>query len=314
MSEQTEAQEVWREPGFDRLRPTPPIWYPILDFFRQKPLGGMGATIALLLVIVAIFAPLIRTQDPYRIPTDPPNTYAPPSSENLFGTDELGRDVFSRLVSGARISLRVGLISAFVGCTIGALIGVASAYYGGITDLLVQRLVDAMIAFPYLVLALALMTALSTADVALLTDPINKVIVALTIGFIPSNVRIVRSQGLAINEMDYVLAARAVGAGSLRIIMRHMIPNVMAIWIVAVTFYMAIAIIAEAGLSFLGFGVGPDVPSWGSMLRGATQQYQGVAPYLAIFPGLAIAVVVYSWNLLGDSLRDALDPRLRGAS
>ena len=180
--------------------------------------------------------------------------------------------------------------------------------------MLVQRLVDAMIAFPYLVLAVALMAALSTTDLPLLTDPINKVILALTILFIPITVRIVRSQGLAIKEMDYVLAARAIGAGSLRIIMRHMIPNVLAIWIVAVTFHMAIAIIAEASLSFLGLGVGPDVPSWGSMLRGATQRYVGVGPWLAVFPGLAIAVVVYSWNLLGDALRDVLDPRLRGSS
>ena len=301
-----------QERRLDGLRPRILFWRHILNFVRTKPLGAAGATVAILLIIVAIFAPQIRTQDPYVIDYTAP--YASPNSEMLFGGDELGRDVFSRLVTGSRISLRVGLISAFAGCTIGMLIGVASAYYGGVTDLLVQRLVDAMIAFPYLVLAIALMAALSTTELPLLADPINKVILALTILFIPTTVRIIRSQGLAIKEMDYVLAARAVGAGTVRIIMRHMVPNVVAIWIVAITFHMAIAIIAEASLSFLGIGAGPDVPSWGSMLRGATKKYVGVGPWLAVFPGLAIAVVVYSWNLLGDALRDVLDPRLRGGS
>ncbi len=312
MSEQTEVREALQERRLDGLRPRILFWRHILNFVRTKPLGAAGATVAILLIIVAIFAPQIRTQDPYVIDYTAP--YASPNSEMLFGGDELGRDVFSRLVTGSRISLRVGLISAFAGCTIGMLIGVASAYYGGVTDLLVQRLVDAMIAFPYLVLAIALMAALSTTELPLLADPINKVILALTILFIPTTVRIIRSQGLAIKEMDYVLAARAVGAGTVRIIMRHMVPNVVAIWIVAITFHMAIAIIAEASLSFLGIGAGPDVPSWGSMLRGATKKYVGVGPWLAVFPGLAIAVVVYSWNLLGDALRDVLDPRLRGGS
>ena len=312
MNEQIEAQEALRGRSLDGLRPKLQVWHYIFHFARTKPLGAVGAAVAVLLIIVAIFAPQIRTQDPYIIDYTAP--YASPSSEMLFGGDELGRDVFSRLVTGSRISLRVGLISAFAGCTIGMLIGLASAYYGGVADLLVQRLVDAMIAFPYLVLAIALMAALATTELPLLEDPINKVILALTILFIPITIRIVRSQGLAIKEMDYVLAARAVGAGTARIILRHMAPNVVAIWIVAVTFNMAIAIIAEASLSFLGVGAGPEVPSWGSMLNGATKKYVGVGPWLAVFPGLAIAIVVYSWNLLGDALRDVLDPRLRGSS
>ncbi len=312
MSEQTEMRDTLDERGLEGLRPRLTFLRPVARFIKTKPLGAVGATVALLLIIVAIFAPQIRTHDPYFIDFRAP--YASPNSEMWFGGDELGRDVFSRLVEGSRISLRVGLISAFAGCTIGMLIGLASAYYGGAADLLVQRLVDALIAFPYLVLAIALMAALATTDLPLLRDDINKVILALTILFIPTTVRIVRSQGLAIKEMDYVLAARAVGAGTARIILRHMVPNVVAIWIVAVTFHMAIAIIAEASLSFLGVGAGPEVPSWGSMLNGATKKYVGVGPWLAVFPGLAIAIVVYSWNLLGDALRDVLDPRLRGSN
>ena len=183
-------------------------------------------------------------------------------------------------------------------------IGVSSGYFGGIYDLVIQRLIDAMISFPALVLALALMSALGSS--------INNVIISLSIIFVPSTARIIRSQALAIKETDYVLAARAVGANDLRIMIRHMIPNVMAIFIVTVTFLMGVAVIAEASLSFLGLGVGPDVPSWGGMLRGATKNYIGIGPWLPVVPGLAIATLVFSWNVMGDSLRDVLDPRLRG--
>ena len=161
-----------------------------------------------------------------------------------------------------------------------------------------------MIAFPALVLALALMAALGSS--------INNVIISLSIIFIPSTARIIRSQAMAIKETDYVLAAHAVGANHFRIMFRHMIPNVMAIFIVTLTFLMGVAVIAEASLSFLGLGVGPDVPSWGGMLRGATKNYIGISPLLPVIPGLSIAILVFSWNVMGDSLRDILDPRLRG--
>ena len=211
---------------------------------------------------------------------------------------------FIRVVAGSRISIRVGLLSALIGCTLGLLIGVSSAYAGGLYDLALQRVIDAMIAFPGLVLALALMAALGSS--------INNVIIALSISFLPTTARVVRSQAMAIKEMDYVLAAHAIGASSRRIIWRHMIPNVFAIWIVTFTFLMGTAIIAEASLSFLGLGVGPDVPSWGGMLRGTTKNYVGIGPWLPVVPGLAIFTVVFSWNVLGDALRDVFDPRLRG--
>ena len=284
------------------LRPKRSLRTHIFNFYRTKPLGAFGATMALFILIVAIFAPMIRTHDPYF--TNHEKLYAAPSSEMYFGGDTLGRDVFSRIVEGSRISIKVGLISALVGCTLGMVIGVSSGYFGGLYDLVVQRLIDAMIAFPALVLALALMAALGSS--------INNVIISLSIIFIPSTARIIRSQALAIKETDYVLAAHAVGANHVRIMFRHMIPNVMAIFIVTLTFLMGVAVIAEASLSFLGLGVGPDVPSWGGMLRGATKNYIGISPLLPVIPGLSIAILVFSWNVMGDSLRDILDPRLRG--
>ena len=304
MSQQREASLPSQEgQAIVGLRARRSLWSQVLLFFRKKPLGALGATMALFIVIVAIFAPAIQTRAINL--TDHTKLYATPSSEMLLGGDHLGRDMFSRLVAGTRISIRVGLISALLGCTIGLIVGVSSAYFGGIYDLVLQRVIDSVIAFPGLVLALALMAALGSS--------INNVIIALSISFMPTTVRLIRSQALAVKEMDYVLAAHAVGAHSLRIIFRHMIPNVLAIWIVAFTFLMGTAIIAEASLSFLGLGVGPDVPSWGGMLRGATKNYVGIGPWLPVVPGLAIFVVVFSWNVLGDSLRDVLDPRLRGS-
>ena len=293
--------EDQREQVISGVRAKRSLLSQILLFFRKKPLGGMGAIMALCILVVAIFAPAIQTY-PVNL-TDHTKLYASPSSDMLLGGDHLGRDMFSRLVAGSRISIKVGLISALLGCTFGLVVGVSSAYYGGIYDLALQRLIDAVIAFPGLVLALALMAAMGSS--------INNVIIALSISFMPTTVRLIRSQALAVNEMDYVLAAHAVGASSLRIIFRHMIPNVLAIWIIAFTFLMGTAIIAEASLSFLGLGVGPDVPYWGGMLRGATKNYVGIGPWLPVVPGLAIFVIVFSWNVLGDSLRDVLDPRLR---
>ena len=260
MSLQRESSgEGQREQVISGVRAKRSLSSQILLFFRKKPLGGLGATMALLILIVAIFAPAIQTY-PVNL-TDHTKLYASPSSDMLLGGDHLGRDMFSRLVAGSRISIKVGLISALLGCTVGLVVGVSSAYYGGIYDLVLQRLIAAVIAFPGLVLALA---------------SINNVIIALSISFMPTTVRIIRSQALAVNEMDYVLAAHAVGASSFRIIFRHMIPNVFAIWIIAFTFLMGTAIIAEASLSFLGLGGGPDVPSWGGMLRGATKNYVGI--------------------------------------
>ncbi len=281
----------------------------LANFFRTKPLGAFGAVVAAILVLVAVFANVLDTHDPYQIRPEAASgnkvdVFASPDPQFWLGTDHLGRDVYSRLVHGARISLYVGLLSSFIGCTIGMIVGVASVHFGGLTDLSVQRVIDGMMAFPSLILAIAIMAALGSS--------LNNVVIALSIIYIPSTARILRSQALAIKETDYVLAARAVGAGDWRIIVRHMIPNCFALFIVSVTIHLGGAIIAEASLSFLGVGTPPNVPSWGGMLTGASASSIKLAPWVAIFPGLAIVIVVFAWNLLGDALRDVLDPRLRG--
>lgn len=291
-------------PALGELRPKRTLWQQVGYFVSRKPLGAVGAVVAIALTLVAIFAPAIANHDPFATSTE--LIYASPSAEHLLGGDRLGRDVFSRLIYGARVSLYVGLLASFIGCTIGMFVGVVSVHFGGKTDLVIQRFIDAMIAFPTLILAIAIMAALGAS--------LNNVVLALSIVYIPSTARILRSQALAIKEMDYILAARAVGAGDWRIIIRHMTPNLLALYLVIVTFHLGGAIIAEASLSFLGIGTPVDVPSWGGMLSGATRQYVALSPWLAIFPGLAIAVVVFSWNVLGDALRDVLDPRLRGTS
>ncbi len=280
-------------------------WRHLAHFYRTKPLGGFGLTVVAILLIIAIFAPLIATTGPYATAAE--HKFAAPLDPGRWlGGDQIGRDVYSRLVYGARISLYVGIVSSVIGCAIGLLIGVTSVHFGGKTDLIAQRFIDSMMAFPALILAIAIMAALG--------GSLNNVVLALTIIYIPSTARIVRAQALGIKEMDYILAAVAVGAGNGRIIIRHMIPNCMALYIVLVTIHLGGAIVAEATLSFLGIGAPPDTPSWGNMLRGAAQNYVDVAPWLGVFPGLAISVVVFAWNLLGDALRDVLDPRLRGTT
>jgi peptide/nickel transport system permease protein len=280
-------------------------WRHLAHFYRTKPLGGFGLTVVAILLIIAIFAPLIATTGPYDTAAE--HKFAAPLDPGRWlGGDQIGRDVYSRLVYGARISLYVGIVSSVIGCAIGLLIGVTSVHFGGKTDLIAQRFIDSMMAFPALILAIAIMAALG--------GSLNNVVLALTIIYIPSTARIVRAQALGIKEMDYILAAVAVGAGNGRIIIRHMIPNCVALYIVLVTIHLGGAIVAEATLSFLGIGAPPDTPSWGNMLRGAAQNYVDVAPWLGVFPGLAISIVVFAWNLLGDALRDVLDPRLRGTT
>jgi peptide/nickel transport system permease protein len=286
------------------MRPKRTILENVLNFCQRKPLGAFGAGIVILLVIVAIFAPLIATADP-RL-TNARYRFSSPSSETWLGGDQIGRDVYSRLVYGTRISLVVGLLSVFFGVTIGAFIGIVSGYFGGITDLVIQRIMDAMMSFPALILALAIM--------AILGASVSNVVIALSAVFIPGAARTIRSQALSIKEVDYVLAARAVGAGDWRIILRHMAPNCAATFIVLASISLGWAIVVEASLSFLGVGIPPDVPSWGGMLNGVAQNSLDVAPWLGVFPGLAIAITVFAVNLLGDALRDVLDPRMRGAN
>ena len=290
------------EPTITGLRPKQTFLQQFVSFLKTKRLGTFGLVVATMMVIAAVFAPVIANHDPYATTVE--HIYESPNTDYFFGGDNLGRDVFSRIIYGARISLVVGIVSSFIGCTIGMMVGVFSVHFGGKTDLIIQRFIDAMIAFPTLILAIAIMAALGAS--------IMNVIIALSIVYVPSTARILRAQYLAIKEMDYVLSARAVGAGGWRIMIKHMIPNAFALYLVIVTFHLGGAIIAEASLSFLGVGSPPDVPSWGGMLSGAASQYVAIAPWLAVFPGAAIFIVVFSWNVLGDALRDVLDPRLRG--
>ena len=271
------------------------------DFIRRRPLGAIGAAVILLMFAAALAAPLIAPYDPVQV--DFAAMLAPPSSEHWLGTDSFGRDVLSRLIYGSQTALIVGFGASLLGATIGALIGVASAYFGGRIDLFLQRIMDVLLSFPLIILALAL--------VAILGNSIPNLIVAIMIPMVPRCALVIRSSALSIREMPYVDAARAAGFGHSRIILRHMMPNVMASYLVMLTAFLGQAILLEASLSFLGLGVQEPLPAWGLMLRGAAVEFAETAPWMAIFPGVAISLAVFAFNLFGDSLRDALDPRLR---
>jgi peptide/nickel transport system permease protein len=227
----------------------------------------------------------------------------PPSLAHWLGTDQLGRDLLSRILYGARTAFEVGVTSAIIGGFSGLVIGVASAYFGGHLDLWLQRVLDIVMSFPLIIMALAVVSIFGTG--------VQNVIAAITIPLIPRCARVVRSSALAIREIPYVDAARACGYGHTRIILRHMVPNVMAPFLVIITAFVGQAILAEASLSYLGLGVQEPVPAWGLMLQGGAEEYATTAPWIAVFPGLAIMLTVFGINLFGDSLRDVLDPKLR---
>ena len=276
-------------------------WTGLIRFIRTKPLGAIGGLIVLLLAVVALLAPVLSPYDPRSTPALP---WEAPNSNYLLGADYVGRDVLSRLIYGARISLYVGLGSVVVGITGSFILGVALTYSGGILDTVSQRIVDALMSLPGLLIALAIM--------AVVTPSLNTVILAIVIGMIAPVIRTVRSQVLSLRELDYVTAALAIGAPPWRIILRHIVPNCFATYLVLATYYLGFAIIIESSLSFLGVGTPPDQPSWGGMLVRAASAHVKSGPWLAIFPGLAIFLVVMGFNLLGDALRDVFDPRLRG--
>jgi peptide/nickel transport system permease protein len=255
------------------------------------------------IVVTALFANLLATNDP--IATEAASTLAAPGPAHWLGTDHLGRDIYSRIVHGARVSLIVGVSSTLVGSVLGGVIGLLSGYIGGKTDLLVQRCLDILQGLPLLVLALVMSASLGPS--------IENVIVAISIPIIPRSARIVRSSVLSIREMQYVEAARALGLRHLRIAFRHVLPNTVGPFIVLCTAQLGSAILVEAALSFLGLGVPEPYPSWGRMLSVSAAEYAQKAPHLVLFPGLAISLAVFGSNLLGDALRDTLDPRLRGA-
>jgi peptide/nickel transport system permease protein len=255
------------------------------------------------IVVTALFADLLATHDP--IATEAASTLAPPDQAHWLGSDHLGRDIYSRIVHGARISLIVGVTSTLVGSVLGGIVGLLSGYVGGKTDLVTQRVLDILQGLPLLVLALVMSASLGPS--------VGNVIVAISIPIIPRAARIVRSSVLSIREMQYVEAARALGLQHLRIAFRHVLPNTVGPFIVLCTAQLGSAILVEAALSFLGLGVPEPYPSWGRMLSVSAAEYAQKAPHLVVFPGFAISLAVFGSNLLGDALRDTLDPRLRGA-
>ena len=233
---------------------------------------------------------------------------ASPGGEHWFGTDQYGRDVFSRIVYGSRTALAVGIISALAGCTLGALLGAASAYFGGRIDNAIQRLVDVMLSFPIIVLAMVVVAVLGKRQ--LLGIDFN-LIAAITLPIVPRMERVARASTLSIVAMPFIDAARAAGFGHTRIILRHITPNIVAPYLIMVSASMAQAILLEASLSFLGLGVTEPTPAWGLMLSGASADFYQTAPWMIVFPGLAITLAVFAFNLFGDSLRDWLDPKLK---
>ena len=275
----------------------------VVRFARKKPLGAVGGVIMLIMAFTAIFADVLATHDP--IATQASATLAPPSAEHWLGTDHLGRDLYSRIVHGARVSLVVGIGSTLLGSVLGGVVGLLSGYAGGKTDLIAQRLLDILQGLPLLVLALVMSAALGPS--------IHNVIIAISIPIVPRASRIIRASVLSIREMQYVEAARALGLKHARIAFRHVLPNTIGPFIVLVTAQLGAAILVEAALSFLGLGVPEPYPSWGRMLSVSAAEYAQKAPYLVLFPGIAISLAVFGSNLFGDALRDTLDPRLRGA-
>ena len=268
---------------------------------RKQPLGTAGAVIVLAMILMAVFAGALTSVDPTINNLE--YMLEPPGDMFFMGSDQFGRDLLTRLIYGARTALFVGFTCAIIGSTLGLVLGVASAYFGGMFDLIVQRIVDVIMAFPLIILALAV--------VATLGNGVENVIIAITIPFIPQCARVVRSNALAIREIPYVDAARALGFSHTRIIIRHMVPNVMAPFLIMLTSFLGQAILLEASLSYLGMGVQEPTPAWGLMLQGGAEEFAESAPWIAIWPGVAISLAVFGFNLFGDAVRDTLDPKLR---
>jgi len=293
--------EAQVEAKFEELAAKPTLSMRLWEFCRKQPLGAAGAAVVLVMIFMAVFADYITVFDPEA--NDLANMLTAPNETYIVGTDQFGRDAFTRIVYGARTALLVGFVSALVGATIGLVLGVASAYFGGRFDLLFQRVMDVIMAFPLIVLALAVVATLGTG--------VENVIIAITIPFIARCARVVRSNALAIREIPYVDAARALGFSHARIILRHMAPNVMAPYLIILTASLGQAILLEAALSYLGMGVQEPTPSWGLMLQGGAEEFATTAPWIAIWPGVAISLAVFGFNLFGDAVRDVLDPKLR---
>ena len=278
----------------------------VVLFARAQPLGALALATILLMLAAGIFARFIAPANPVAI--DFGAILSPPSAQHPFGTDNFGRDILSRIIYGARTALIIGFASSFLGCILGTLIGVTSAFYGGRIDLVVQRFVDMLLSFPIIVLALVVVAMLGR-HLVLGIDA--NLLLAIAIPIAPQVARVIRSAALSIRSAAFIDSARIAGIGDARIIFRHMLPNVMAPFLIMLTAFIAQAILLEASLSFLGLGVSEPTPAWGLMLAGNAVDFYREAPWIVIFPGLAISVAVFAFNFLGDSLRDWLDPRFR---
>jgi peptide/nickel transport system permease protein len=268
--------------------------------FLQNKAAVLGMAIVLIMILMAIFAPLVAPYGP--LSQELSNRLQPPGKQHLMGTDKYGRDILSRVVWGTRVSLQVGVIAVGIGASLGTIIGLISGYFGGVVDNILMRLMEILLTLPMLVLALVM--------VALLGSSLTNVMIAVGISILPRFARVIRGSALSVREMDFVDAARVLGAKDSRIIFRHVLPNTLHAVIVLATLRVATAILIEATLSFLGLGVEYDKPTWGSMINEG-RMYLQTAPWLAIFPGIAIMLMVLGLSLFGDGLREALDPRLR---
>jgi len=287
------AREAWPLPRAART---------LLLFCRRKPLGALGGFLVLVMLVMAVGAPLVAHYSYDE--SIPGSRMKAPGAQFWMGTDNLSRDMWSRVVYGARVSVTVGFITIALATLIATAVGVSSAYIGGVYDMAVQRVVDAWMSFPYLVIILSLM--------AVLGPGLMNLILSLSVLVAATSARVIRGAALSVMENPYIESARAMGTGHLRIVLRHVVPNVMATVIIVATIGLGGVILAESSLSFLGLGVPPPQPSWGAMLAGSGRSYMQRAPWMAIFPGLAISLAVFGFNMLGDALRDVLDPRLRG--
>jgi peptide/nickel transport system permease protein len=279
---------------------------PVIEFCRQQPLGAVSFVIIVLMMFAGIFSGFVAPYDPLAI--DFAAILSPPSWEHWCGTDAYGRDICSRLIWGSRTALVIGFTSSFIGSTLGAILGVASAYFGGRIDNAIQRIMDILLAFPLIVLALVVVAALRK---FVLGGVDVNLIFAIAIPIIPRVARVVRAAALGVRVMPYVDAARAAGYSDSRIIFRHMAPNVVAPYLIMLTAFIAQAILAEASLSFLGLGVTEPTAAWGLMLSGNAADFYREAPWMILFPGAMISLAVFAFNLFGDSLRDFLDPRFK---
>ncbi|MCC7428109.1 MAG: ABC transporter permease [Alphaproteobacteria bacterium] len=283
------------------LPPRPGRLSRLLRMARQQPLGAMGALVLLVMAVFAVGAPYLAPFDPAE--GDPTALYVPPNAKYWLGTDAFGRDTLSRLIWGARVSLMVGLGASLLGVVIGAAIGIVTGYHGGWADTVAQRVMDALLAFPMLLLALAM--------AAVLGPSLQNVIIALAMPIIPRAARIARSSVLVLKATPFIEAARATGCSDARILLRHVLPNTFAPLLVIATAYLGLAIVQEAALDYLGAGIQEPQASWGLMMSGAATALALTAPWIVIFPGIAICLTVLASNLLGDAIRDLLDPKLR---